>query len=58
MTRRWPLLGLNLAFLTLALGALDFFVTGMPDTRALPWHQVAEDAFRAEGLTATCAPLG
>jgi len=58
VTRRWPLLGLNLAFLTLALGALDFFVTGMPDTRALLWHQVAEDAFRAEGLTATCAPLG
>ena len=58
VARRWPLLGLNLALLTLSLGALDFFLTGMPDTRALPWHQVAEEAFRAEGLEAHCSPLG
>ncbi len=58
IARRWPLLGLNLAFLTLAFLAVDFFLTGIPDTRTLPWNQVAEDAFRANGLDAVCAPAG
>ncbi len=58
IARRWPLLGLNLTALTLAFVALDFYVIGMPDTRVLPWNQVAEDAFRAEGLAAVCAPAG
>lgn len=58
IARRWPLLGLNLAFLTLAFLAVDFFLTGMPDTRTLPWKRVAEDAFRAEGMDAVCAAAG
>ena len=58
IARRWPLLGINLALLTLGFAALDFFLIGTPDTRGLPWHQVAEDAFRAEGLGAACAPAG
>lgn len=58
VARRWPLLGLNLAFLTLALGALDFFLIGMPETRDLPWHQVAEEAFHAQSSSVSCAPLG
>lgn len=58
VARRWPLLGLNVVALTLGFVALDFFVIGTPDTRALPWNQVAEDAFRAEGLDAVCTPAG
>ncbi|HSO79181.1 MAG TPA: hypothetical protein VLQ88_03260, partial [Chromatiaceae bacterium] len=58
IARRWPLLGINLGLLTLAFVAIDFFLVGTPDTRALPWHQVAEDAFRAEGLAAVCPPAG
>lgn len=58
IARRWPLLGINLTLLTLVFAAIDFFVTGMPDSRGLPWHQVAESAFRAEGLAALCAPVG
>jgi len=58
IARRWPLLGINLGLLTLAFVAIDFFLAGTPDTRALPWHQVAEDAFRAEGLAAVCPPAG
>ena len=58
IARRWPLLGINLALLTLAFVAIDFFVAGTPDTRSLPWNQVAEDAFRAEGLAAVCPPAG
>jgi hypothetical protein len=58
VARRWPLLALNLTLLGLALFALDFFLIGISDTRALPWHSVAEDAFRREGLGAVCAPIG
>ena len=58
IARRWPLLGINLTLLTLGFAALDFFLIGTPDTRGLPWHQVAEDAFRAEGLGAACGPAG
>jgi len=57
IARRWPLRGINLAFLTLVFVAIDFF-TAVPDTRALPWHQVAEDAFRTEGLAAVCPAVG
>jgi hypothetical protein len=58
VARRWPLLGINLGFLTLAFVAIDFFLAGTPDTRALPWYQVAEQAFRTEGLVAVCPPAG
>ena len=58
IARRWPLLGINLGLLTLAFVAIDFFLAGTPDTRTLPWHQVAEDAFRAEGLGAVCPTAG
>jgi hypothetical protein len=56
--RRWPLWAFNLAFLTLAFAAVDFFVVGAPDTRGTAWQDVAERAFAQSGLGAACAPLG
>lgn len=58
VARRWPLLGLNMALLTLAFAALEFFLTAAPDTRGGTWHALVESAFRAEGLDALCAPAG
>ena len=57
-TRRWPLWVFNLAFLTLAFAAVDFFVVGAPDTRGTAWGEVAEQAFAQNGVGATCAPVG
>lgn len=56
--RRWPLWAFNLAFLTLAFAAVDFFVVGAPDTRGTAWQEVAEQAFAQSGLGAACAPVG
>lgn len=56
--RRWPLWVFNLAFLTLAFAAVDFFVVGAPDTRGTAWQDVAEQAFAESGLGAACAPVG
>jgi len=56
--RRWPLWAFNLAFLTLAFAAVDFFVVGAPDTRGAAWQDVAEQAFAQSGLGAACAPVG
>jgi hypothetical protein len=57
-SRRWPLFALNLAFLTLAFLAVDFFLAGAPDTRGLPWHAVAEQAFARQAEAATCPIAG
>lgn len=57
-SRRWPLWAINLTFLTLAFAAVDFFFVGAPDTRAVAWEDVAEQAFAQSGLGAACAPVG
>jgi hypothetical protein len=57
-SRRWPLWAFNLAFLTLAFAAVDFFLVGAPDTRAMAWQEVAEQAFGQHGADAACAPSG
>lgn len=57
-SRRWPLFAINLVFLTLAFLAVDFFLAGAPDTRGLPWHAVAEEAFARQADTAACPPAG
>ena len=57
-SRRWPLWAFNLAFLTLAFSAVDFFIVGAADTRGAAWQDVAEQAFVEHGLDAACAPAG
>lgn len=58
MTRRWPLLLLNLLFLAAAFVAIDFFIVGAPDTRGMAWHAVAESAFAQGAAMATCPLTG
>ena len=42
--RRW-LFGLNVALLALAFALLEYFHYGMPDTRDIPWRQLALGTF-------------
>lgn len=42
--RRWPLLILNLIFLTVGFLIVDFFL-GAPDMRGLGWREVAKQSF-------------
>lgn len=58
VARYWPLTAINVAVLVPLLVALEFFFLDRPDTRGLPWHVVAEQAFlQAQGGTA-CAATG
>jgi hypothetical protein len=58
IARRWPLFLLNGVVLTSAIIALDFYVIGAPDTRNMPWHQVAEQAFARTNSDARCVLWG
>jgi hypothetical protein len=53
VARRWPLALGNVAVVAVAFFALDFF-GGVADTRGLPWHAVAEQAFTKIGAGAAC----
>lgn len=57
VARRWPLPALNFAVLGIAFFAIDF-ATGVADTRGLPWHGVAEQAFSKAGAGAACPAAG
>ncbi len=54
LVRRWPLFLLNLAVLSGAFLAVDFFIAGAPDSRALSWHTVAEQALADAFALNTC----
>lgn len=58
IARGWPLRWANLALLTLAFLAVDFLITGAPDTRGLTWQQVAEQAFTGTGSAFACTLTG
>jgi hypothetical protein len=58
VTRLWPLAVGNLVVLAVAFVAVDFLLVGAPDTRGLPWHQVAERSFAAASAGASCALAG
>jgi hypothetical protein len=58
ITRRWPLMALNLSILAAAFLVIDFAVVGAPDTRALGWSDVAEQAFAEAAGGARCPPAG
>jgi len=58
IARRWPLLLLNLLFLAAAFLAIDFALGGAADSRGMPWHRVAEDAFTQTAAQARCDIAG
>lgn len=58
LVRRWPLLLLNLAFLSIAFLLVDFFVVGVADTRDMVWYTVAEQAFGEQASMAACPLSG
>ncbi len=58
IARRWPLLLLNLLLLAAAFLAIDFAVGGAADSRGMPWHRVAEDAFTQTAAQARCDTAG
>jgi hypothetical protein len=55
--RRWPLAWINIAVVSVAFFAIDFFI-GAPDTRGLAWHAVAEQAFSKVNAVAACPAAG
>jgi hypothetical protein len=55
--RRWPLLLFNLVFLAAGFFAIDYFVVGAADTRAMDWDVVASRAY-AEYSGAACPLAG
>ncbi|MEN8107691.1 MAG: hypothetical protein ABFS22_06755 [Pseudomonadota bacterium] len=58
LVRRWPLLWLNLLFLSIAFLLVDFFVVGVADTRGMAWYTVAEQAFGEQASMAACPLSG
>jgi hypothetical protein len=58
LSRRWVLLAANLAFLAASFFAIDYFVVGAPDTRALAWNVVADRAFLEFARDAACPLAG
>lgn len=56
--RRWPLALINIAILSLAFFAIDFYFVGAPDSRGLAWNEVAEKAFQAVYGNAACSVVG
>jgi len=58
VARRWPLVWLSFAVLTVGFVMLDFFLIGAPDTRGMAWNVVAEKAFSDVNATASCRLAG
>jgi hypothetical protein len=58
ITRHWPLTAINVAVVVTLLVALEFFLLDRPDTRALPWYEVAEQAFLQAQSGTACAATG
>jgi len=58
LARRWPLMALNLLLLAAAFLALDLTLGAGADTRGMPWHRVAEEAFAAAAAGSGCAAAG
>lgn len=57
VARRWPLLIINIAVLTLAFFYIDFFI-GVPNTSSKGWQVVAEQAFTEFNGKANCWWVG
>ncbi len=58
LSRRWVLMALNVAFLAVSFFAIDYFVVGAPDTRAVAWADVAERAYADFASRADCPLVG
>lgn len=58
LVRRWPLFLLNLLFLTATFLVIDFFFVGVPDTRVMTWHAVAEQALSEFSAKMNCPLSG
>ena len=58
VARRWPLTAINVAVVVALLVGLEFFVLGRPDTRGLPWYEVATQAFDHAQIGTACAAAG
>jgi len=57
VTRRWVLAPINIAVLTVAFLVVDFH-SGVPDTRWMKWHAVADTAFWEVAEGAECLLSG
>jgi hypothetical protein len=58
LVRRWPLLLLNLLFLSIGFLLVDFFVVGVADTRDMAWYTITEMAFNEQLSLASCPLSG
>ena len=58
VVRRWPILLLNLLFLSIGFLLVDFFMVAVADTRDMAWYAVAETAFREQSSMADCPLSG
>lgn len=58
VSRRWVLFVLNVAVLSLAFFAIDYFIVGAPDTRGMAWDEVASRAYGEFEGQAACPLAG
>jgi hypothetical protein len=58
VARRWPLTAANVVLLVGGFVFVDYSILGWPDTRLLPWPEIAEAAFLDARSGVTCPVAG
>jgi hypothetical protein len=58
VARSWPLTAANVMLLVGGFVFVDYTILGWPDTRSMPWPEVAESSFEAARAGVACPVVG